>query len=237
VTAAVTAEELREQGSLHVPDKNDAFSAELRLLAKRVHENLSARAPRGASGKVAALSEAIKCAAQDVFFYINGRLAPQHAPRHIREAWGDPPAWLQALAGRASSEEVDVTMRGHLDAVSLTAYAIARGIDWNKTGLKDPTDGGIIDRGYFQKHYLSRPDVMTLEGLRLASRVLEQIDPAYGREKKRPDPAHWPKWARQQHDSILRWMDRLPAKAKIYGEAWGALKQQHPDAFHDSSSS
>jgi hypothetical protein len=242
------------RGSPNTQGKTDAFSAELGLLIKRYHENLSARAPRGASGKVATLSETIKCAAQEVFLYVGRRLVPPQTPKHIREAWAttEEKAWLQDLAGRALSEAVVVAdVRGHLDAVSLTAYAIARfsGVNWADAGLKCPIDAGVIDREYFQKQYLSGPDIVTADGWSLAHRVLERVDPSFGREREPLDPKRLPKWAQVQREHFHRQKDRLKAKAEIFGSKWDPLKQQypdlaaeiegggqHPDPPHDSSS-
>jgi len=259
VTAVVTAEELSAGRGLKdtrsprpTKDQTDAFDRELDLLIALVREDLSRKAPRGASAKVAAISRDVACAAQEVFLYLDRRLAPSGAPAAIQAAWGEPPKWLHALAKQAELKGHTVA-RGHgqLDPVSMAAYAIAEhsGIDWKAVGLKCPIDAGVIDREYFQKQYLSGPDIVTADGWSLAHRVLEQVDPSFGREREPLDPKRLPKWAQVQREHFHRQMDRLKAKAEIFGSKSDALKQQypdlaaeiegggqHPDPPHDSSS-
>jgi hypothetical protein len=259
VAAKLTRAQLEDPGSIGPANPTDVLQKEVAVIAELVRQGLSAKAPRGTSAKVAAPSAAVKCAAQDVFLHINATICPN--PWHLRHKQPPPPlpGWMLKLVAAAVADGVDVggggraggssdTRNYHLpDAVSLTAYAIAKlsGIDWKRTGLKCPITDGIIEREYFQKHYLSGHDTVTVPGIALTLKIMAQIDRSWSPEASAPidstqllksfalelaqlgassirkdsgprTPRRLPRWLELERKRFIRFGNRVTMKMRVF---------------------
>jgi hypothetical protein len=169
------------------------------LVALLVADRLRLKLPRGVKARGAALTMALRSAAQELYEKIGLEMFAAENRRRAN--------WLKFLEDELNRREGASRRRS---ATELTAFAIDRyaGINWARSGLKSPMQDGDVE--YFGKHYLAGPPVVDGSGLHLARVILERIEA----DAPKPPPRSVDARTRQL---LLRMRERFRMKMGLVG--------------------